>query len=147
MSQTVFITESAEETELLGFNIGRTLKSGDCVALTGALGAGKTVLARGIARSRSISDAITSPTYTIINEYVSPLGETFFHIDAYRLKNANDFEDIGGDEIFDKLSGSSGGSLCVIEWGEIIIDMLPKDAIHITIKIEDGKREITVYKK
>jgi tRNA threonylcarbamoyladenosine biosynthesis protein TsaE len=139
--EAVFLTASAEETEDVGFNIGKALKKGDCVALMACLGAGKTVLTRGIARSRSISGTITSPTYTIINEYVSPAGEWFFHVDAYRLGGAADFEDIGGVEIFDK-------GLCVIEWSERILPLLPKEAICVTIKIQDdGKREITIRKK
>jgi tRNA threonylcarbamoyladenosine biosynthesis protein TsaE len=136
-SKTVFISESPEDTEEAGAQVGKNLQKGSIIALNAGLGAGKTVFARGVARSLGIKEQITSPTYTIINEYETKDGTAFFHVDAYRLSGSDDFEAIGGLEI---LSG-----IILIEWSSIIKDVLPSSAINVDIKIlDDGKREISV---
>jgi tRNA threonylcarbamoyladenosine biosynthesis protein TsaE len=131
----VFITNSYDETFELGSKLGSILKQGSVVALKGALGAGKTCLCAGICRALGVKEPVTSPTYTIIHEYegVFPI----YHIDAYRLSGADDFENSGGIEAL------YGKGLSLIEWSERVSPCLPTGAVHIEIKITgDGKREI-----
>jgi len=124
------VSNSPQETYDLGRLIADKLKKGDVAALRGTLGSGKTVLAKGIANGLGIEENLTSPTYTIINEYKkddssSPL----YHIDVYRLCGDKDFEDIGGVEILN----SNGISL--VEWSERIPKSLPENSISISIEI------------
>jgi tRNA threonylcarbamoyladenosine biosynthesis protein TsaE len=131
------ISSSAEETLAFGEKIGKRLKKGSIIALEGGLGAGKTQLTKGIARGLGIKEEITSPTYTIISEYDGTL--PLYHIDAYRLKGTDDFINIGGEDLL------YGKGVCVIEWSNIIDDMLPEEKIFIKIDILDnGKRCISV---
>ncbi len=104
-------THSAEETELLGAALARRLRPGDIVAYFGGLGAGKTAFTRGVARGLDVREAVTSPTYTLVNEYLTgrlPL----FHFDLYRLRSAGELFDIGWEDYLER-----GGVLCV-EWSE-----------------------------
>jgi len=133
-SKADYVSSNPEETMRIGEKIGSRLKPGSIVALRGKLGAGKTVFARGIARSMGVQEELTSPTYTIINEYET---ETmpFYHIDAYRLSGDDDFRLAGGEE---KLYGNGA---CVIEWPQRI--KLPSSAVNVEIEImEDGRRHI-----
>ena len=120
-------TNSEEETFAVGRRIAESLTAGMVVALRGTLGSGKTCLAKGIAGGLKIKENVTSPTYTIINEYdtTPPL----FHIDAYRLNNDEDFEQIGGRELI------GGGGIYVIEWSERIPKSLPSDAVAVELEI------------
>lgn len=134
---TFAVTKSYEETFDFGMVLGRALKPGDVVALDGGLGAGKTCLCAGICRSLGVKAPVTSPTYTIIHEYegVFPV----YHIDAYRISGAEDFEASCGSEIF------RGENVCLVEWGGRIASCLPPNIIHVEIKISDsGTREISV---
>ena len=134
-----FLSNSPEETFNLGKRIASSLCTGSVVALVGTLGSGKTCLAKGIARALGVTDNLTSPTYTIINEYELKNSLSFYHIDAYRLKDEKEFEDIGGDEII------NSGGICVIEWSCNIIKSIPQNAITVTLNItESESREITV---
>ena len=125
------VSNSPQDTFDAGKRIAGFLKSGCVVALDGVLGSGKTFLVKGIARGLGIRDQITSPTFTIINEYLtdSQLSTVLYHIDAYRLENDEDFEQIGGRELL------SGNGISVIEWSERIKKSLPQDAVKITIEI------------
>ncbi|MDR2658440.1 MAG: tRNA (adenosine(37)-N6)-threonylcarbamoyltransferase complex ATPase subunit type 1 TsaE [Spirochaetaceae bacterium] len=134
---SVFITNSYDETFELGAELGRFLEKGGVVALEGALGAGKTCFCAGICHALGVKEAVTSPSYTIIHEYEGVL--PVYHIDAYRLSGAEDFENLGGGEALES------GGLSLVEWSERIISSLPPDIVRIKIKItDDGKREITV---
>lgn len=126
----------AEETEALGRDLGKTLQPGSVVALSGPVGAGKSVLTRGIARGLGIDEPITSPTYTIVSEYDK--GRIpFYHMDLYRLESPDEFELIGGEELF------YGKGICVIEWYELIEGLLPEHALIIKITIgEEGIRSL-----
>jgi len=130
-----YISSSPQDTLKLGEKIGKRLHPGSIVTLKGPLGAGKTVFASGIALALGITETITSPTYTIINEYEGTV--PFYHIDTYRLTGDEDFRLTGGEELlFEK-------GVCVIEWPERI-SLIPHDnviSIEITI-MEDGKRKI-----
>jgi tRNA threonylcarbamoyladenosine biosynthesis protein TsaE len=120
------VTNSAEETFFCGYKLGTILKPGDVVFLDGGLGAGKTVFTGGIAKALGIEGYITSPTFTIVNEYrgTYPL----FHFDAYRIENPEEMFEIGFDEYLE----SDG--IVVVEWAEQIKDIIPGE--HIYVKIE-----------
>ena len=128
---TEHVSSSPEETLALGESLARRLKTGSVVALFGGLGSGKTCLAKGIARGLGITENISSPTYTIINEYPGgPESQlALYHIDAYRLSGDEDFENTGAGETL----GSNG--ITVIEWSERIPRSIPTDAIAIHIEI------------
>lgn len=133
-----YITKNIDETKDIGYNFAKTLDKKDIICLTGELGAGKTAFLTGIANYFNISSEVSSPTFTIVNEYdisgnfnISKL----YHFDVYRLKNVSEFLAIGGTEYF-------GNSLCVIEWGEIIQSVLPSTTIYITIRKDDKDENI-----
>ena len=132
-----FITHSPEETESIGARLGKLLTSGTVLAYEGDLGAGKTAFTRGLARGLGAQDMVTSPTYTIVNEYLSgrlPL----FHFDMYRLASSDDLWDIGWEDYLDR------GGVCAVEWSENVADAL-EDAIRVRIeKIGDENRRITI---
>ena len=97
-------------------------KKGDVIAFFGDLGAGKTAFVRGFVKGLGISDRVVSPTFTIVNEYDAK--EKLYHFDVYRLEDVDEFYAIGGEEYFDK-------GICLIEWGEIIEEILPKRYLKI----------------
>jgi len=124
-------THSEEETRRLGEIIGKNLVSGDLVALIGDLGSGKTCLTKGLAKSLGVSGQyeITSPTFTIVNEYPGRL--TLWHVDAYRLDNSREMMDAGFEDFF------NGGGVTVIEWAEKIQDILPTDTLFVMFEYID----------
>ena len=131
-------TRSPEETELTGQTLSKTLSAGAVVALFGELGAGKTAFVRGLARGLGIAERVTSPTFTIVNEYTSgrlPL----FHFDMYRLKSADELFDIGWEDYLAR------GGVCVVEWSENVQDVFDGTETRITIeKTSDTDRKITL---
>ena len=130
-----FITHSPEETEHLGAALAKLLVPGDIVAYRGDLGAGKTAFTRGLARGLGCTEPVTSPTYTIVNEYLSgrlPL----FHFDMYRLRSRDDLWGIGWDDYLDRRG------VCAVEWSENVTDAM-EDAIWVTLeKTGDDTRRI-----
>ena len=132
-----FITHNPAETEAVGAALARALHPGAVIAYRGDLGAGKTAFTRGLARGLGCSEQVTSPTYTIVNEYLSgkmPL----FHFDMYRLGSADDLWDIGSDDYLDRMG------VCAVEWSENV-DEAMEDAIFVTIeKLGDEDRRITI---
>ena len=132
-----FITKSPEETERLGEQLGETLHGGEVIAYLGDLGAGKTAFTRGLARGLGISMRVTSPTYTIVNEYTGgrlPL----FHFDMYRLGSSEELFDIGWEDYLLR------GGVCAVEWSENVRDAM-EDAITVSIEITDDEtRRITI---
>ncbi len=132
-----FKTISDLETRDLGFLIGRALKGGEVIAMTGDLGAGKTTITKSIAAGLDIGDYITSPTFTIVNEYEGRL--KLYHFDVYRISDIEEMYDLGYEEYFD----SDGVS--VIEWANLIEQILPKDKISIDIKnLDEWSRMIVI---
>ncbi len=130
-------TKDVSETEDLGRKIGEKLKKGDVVSLRGSLGAGKTVLAKGIARALGITEAIVSPTFTLVQEYDGR--EKLYHLDIYRLSGEDEFESMGGEEFL------YPDGISLIEWSEKIDSMLPPSTIYIDITINDDlTRKITI---
>ena len=132
-----YITNSPAETEELGAALGRILPAGTVIAYRGDLGAGKTAFTRGLARGLGYRDMVTSPTYTIVNEYLGgrlPL----FHFDMYRLSCAEDLWDIGWDDYLDR------GGICAVEWSENVAEAM-EDPVTVTIeKLGDTSRRVTV---
>ncbi len=132
-----YITNSPEETEAVGSALGRILPPGTVLAYRGDLGAGKTAFTRGLARGLGCTDIVTSPTYTIVNEYLSgkmPL----FHFDMYRLGGSDELWDIGWEDYLDR------GGICAVEWSENVSDAL-ENPIFVTIaKLGESCRRITV---
>ena len=124
-------THSPEETQAIGEQIGRKLKPGDVIALIGDLGAGKTCLTQGIARGVRIApdQIVNSPSYILINEYEGKI--PIYHIDLYRLQHIDEILDLGLDEYLE------GDGICVIEWADRMLELLPENAIHIQLAWED----------
>lgn len=129
MNHLKFISHNENETLSFGKKLASFLKKGDILVLTGELGSGKTKLTEGILTYYGLEDEISSPTFTIVNEYVKD-NTKIFHFDVYRLEDSSEFYAIGGEEYFEN-------GICIIEWGEIIQDALPKDYIHIQFERND----------
>jgi tRNA threonylcarbamoyladenosine biosynthesis protein TsaE len=121
-----FKVDCVEETIALGQKLGALLQKGDCVCLTGDLGTGKTAFTGGIAKSLEIDDYITSPTFTIVNEYEGRL--PLYHFDVYRISDASEMLETGYDEYI------SGDGIKVIEWAELISEILPDERIDVIIE-------------
>lgn len=113
-----YISKNEQDTIQFARNYAKTLKPGDIIVLTGELGSGKTKFVQGILENFNLADEISSPTFTIVNEYTSN-NINIYHFDVYRLADSDEFYAIGGEEYFSK-------GICLIEWGELIEDILPK---------------------
>ena len=133
----IFTTNSPLETEKLGEKLAAILPAGTVLAYRGDLGAGKTAFTRGLARGLGYTEPVTSPTYTIVNEYLGgkiPL----FHFDMYRLHTSDDLWDIGWEDYLER------GGICAVEWSENVVDAL-EDPITVTIeKLGEDARRITI---
>lgn len=120
-----FLSHSAQETESIGEALAKELRPGDVLAFTGSLGMGKTAFTRGLARGLGCRGRVTSPTFTIVNEYE---GKTpLFHFDMYRLGSSDELFDIGWDDYLVR------GGVCAVEWSERVSDALPGDTIFVDI--------------
>lgn len=119
------ISNSENETKKIAAQFAKQLKKGDIVVLTGDLGSGKTKFVEGILTYFGKEEEISSPTFTIVNEYSAD--ENIYHFDVYRLEDVDEFYAIGGEEYFDK-------GICLIEWGEIIEEILPERYLKITFE-------------
>ncbi len=122
-----FVTHSAEETRQLGARLAEKVSAGAVLAFTGDLGAGKTAFTSGLARGLGIEERVTSPTFTIVNEYEGgrlPL----FHFDMYRLGSADELFDIGWEDYLAR------GGVCAVEWTENVAEAIEDDAIRISIR-------------
>ena len=134
-----YITHSPAETEELGCRLGRTLGPGAVVAYFGGLGMGKTAFTRGLARGLGCRGRVTSPTFTIVNEYDGPT--PLFHFDMYRLADADALFDIGWEDYLDR------GGVCAVEWSENVAEALPEDTVWLDLRRlegEDNGRRITI---
>ena len=132
-----FTTNSPTQTEAIGAALGKIIEPGTVIAYRGDLGAGKTAFTRGLAKGLGCTEIVTSPTYTIVNEYLGgriPL----FHFDMYRLRSSDDLFDIGWEDYLDR------GGVCAVEWSENVDDAM-EDALYITIeKLGEDARRITI---
>lgn len=133
------ICKNENETREFAKNLASILKKGDVIVLSGELGAGKTKFVEGILEHFNLQDEISSPTFTIVNEYKND-EINIYHFDLYRLYDIYEFENIGGEEYFNK-------GICIFEWGELIEDILPNDYIKIKferIGNEDNYRKLNI---
>ena len=128
------IFKSPEDTQRFGIQLAEGLKPGSVIALTGDLGAGKTALTKAIAKGLGISEQISSPTFTIVQEYEDgrmPL----YHFDVYRVNDEEDLFELGFESYL------SGSGVCVIEWADLIEELLPEDTIRIHLSYGEGEEE------
>lgn len=133
-----FTIRTAEDMEALGRSIGEKCTPGTVISLRGSLGAGKTVFAKGVARSLGIDEAIVSPTFTLVQEYQGRL--PMYHMDLYRITSEDDFQMIGGEDML----YSDGVTL--VEWSEIINDTLPVGTLFVQITVNDDQSRTVVLK-
>ncbi|MBI5687787.1 MAG: tRNA (adenosine(37)-N6)-threonylcarbamoyltransferase complex ATPase subunit type 1 TsaE [Verrucomicrobia bacterium] len=133
------VTHSVEETVALGERLANGWPPGTVVALSGDLGAGKTALTKGIARGLGVTDTITSPTFTLVNEHAARDGQRLYHVDLYRLDRPQQAVEIGIEEEL------APDGWTIIEWAEKLGDVLPADAVRIRIEIAgENERKIGV---
>ena len=133
----IIITNNETETVREGEKLGNTLKSGAIVALMGDLGVGKTAFTRGLAKGLNIAANISSPTFTIVNEYPGDI--PLFHFDMYRLESDSELFDIGWDDYLNR------NGVCVIEWSEKVPNALTPETIFVKIQnLGDDKRQLEI---
>ena len=133
-----YLSHSPEETEHIGEMLGRRLRPGTVVAYRGGLGMGKTAFTRGLAQGLGCRGRVTSPTFTIVNEYDGPT--PLFHFDMYRLPDADALFDIGWEDYLDR------GGVCAVEWSERVDDAMPADTLWVDIArgTDESDRIITI---
>ena len=139
-SPVEFFTRSPAETEALAERLASFLSPGDVIAYEGGLGMGKTAFTRGLARGLGYNGHVTSPTFTIVNEYEGT-GLPLFHFDMYRLSSADDLFDIGWEDYLDR------GGICAVEWSEMVSEALPPETIRVCFSRSsenDSWRTITI---
>ena len=132
-----YITNSPAQTEAIGAALGKILKPGTVIAYRGDLGAGKTAFTRGLALGLGSTELVTSPTYTIVNEYLGgrmPL----FHFDMYRLASSDDLWDIGWEDYLDR------NGVCAVEWSENVADAMEEPIVITIEKLGEDSRRITI---
>ena len=125
-----------QETREIGFKLGKLLKPGSIVCLIGDLGAGKTTMTQSLAEALEVDDYITSPTFTIVNQYEGKM--PLYHFDVYRIGCSEEMYDIGFEEYI------NGDGVCIIEWANIIEDILPNEYLKIELNYKDMGREMTL---
>lgn len=130
-------SNSPEDTIKIGNKLAKLLTKGDVVVLSGDLGSGKTKFVEGFLYNFNLQNEISSPTFNIINEYTSS-NNNIFHFDVYRLEDSDEFYAIGGEEYFEK-------GICLIEWGELVSDVLPKDYIHVIIHKDSNNENLRIF--
>lgn len=128
---------SLKKTRKFGEKLGEILRSGDLISLMGDLGAGKTTLTQSIARGLGIDDYVTSPTFTLINEYEGRI--PLYHFDVYRLGDIEELYDLGYEEYF------YSNGVTIVEWGDKVLEAFPKDRINIDIKKGKSFEDRVIY--
>jgi tRNA threonylcarbamoyladenosine biosynthesis protein TsaE len=123
-----------DQTRALGEAIGSIARLGDVLALAGDLGAGKTTFVRGLARSLGVTDDVTSPTFVLMKQYQGRL--PLVHVDLYRMNRVQELLDLGFDELLD------GSAIVVIEWGDMVEDLLPPDHIEVRLMIGESSERV-----
>ena len=137
MKQYKFISKNENDTKFFAKKLANKLNNqNEVIVLTGELGSGKTKFVEGFLSNYSLENEISSPTFTIVNEYTKD-DINIYHFDVYRLEDSSEFYEIGGEEYFEK-------GICLIEWGELILDALPKDFIHICFSKDEQNDEIRI---
>lgn len=130
-----YISNSENDTKKLAKLFAQILKKGDILILSGELGSGKTKFTEGILEFFNLQDEISSPTFTIVNEYTSYSSIPIYHFDVYRLEDEDEFSAIGGEEYFEK-------GICIIEWGEMIENLLPPEYIKISFSKDENDENV-----
>ncbi|NND77685.1 MAG: tRNA (adenosine(37)-N6)-threonylcarbamoyltransferase complex ATPase subunit type 1 TsaE [Flavobacteriales bacterium] len=133
-----FSIDRIKELQKVAEFIASEMKNSNFFVLDGEMGSGKTTLIKHVARELKIKDEISSPTYSLVNEYEVPNGKKFFHFDLYRVKDQEELYDIGIEEYF------YSDNYCFVEWPQIASDLLPEKYIHISIIVHDGKRTFEI---
>ncbi|MEG1285388.1 MAG: tRNA (adenosine(37)-N6)-threonylcarbamoyltransferase complex ATPase subunit type 1 TsaE [Romboutsia sp.] len=123
-----------EQTKEIGYKLGTLLHPGSVICLIGDLGAGKTTMTQSLAKALEVDDYITSPTFTIVNEYQGKM--PLYHFDVYRIGNSEEMYDIGYDEYI------NSDGVCIIEWANLIQDILPDEYLYIELKYKDMGRKM-----
>lgn len=131
--------ENEEQTREIGFKLGKLLTPKSVVCLIGDLGAGKTTMTKSLAKSLEVDDDITSPTFTIVNEYEGKI--PLYHFDVYRIGSSDEMYDIGFDEYI------NGDGVCIIEWANLIEDILPDEYLYIEMNYKESGREMILTPK
>ena len=126
--------EDENKTKEIGYKLGNLLTPGSEICLIGDLGAGKTTMTQSLAKALEVDDYITSPTFTIVNEYEGKM--PLYHFDVYRIGSSDEMYDIGYDDYID------GEGVCIIEWANLIEDILPDEYLYIELKYKDMSREM-----
>ena len=135
-----FTSHSEKETEDFAFNLSRNINWGTVLTLNGDLGAGKTVFSRGFARGLGITEAVSSPTYTIVQEYSLPGGKRLYHLDLYRISSPEAGLAFGVDDFV-----NDPNAIALVEWPDRVGSVIPDDAVKITIRhLNSSEREISV---
>lgn len=136
MKQYQFISHNESDTKNFAKNLASICRPKDIIVLTGDLGSGKTKFTEGFLSYFGLEDEISSPTFTIVNEY-SKNDINIYHFDVFRLEDSSEFYEIGGEEYFDK-------GICIVEWGELIKDTLPEKYTHITFTRDNKDENIRI---
>ena len=137
MKQYKFISKNENDTKIFAKKLANKLNNqNEVIVLTGELGSGKTKFVEGFLSNYNLENEISSPTFTIVNEYTKD-DINIYHFDVYRLEDSSEFYEIGGEEYFEK-------GICLIEWGELILDALPKEFIHICFSKDKQNDEIRI---
>ncbi|MDU6115310.1 MAG: tRNA (adenosine(37)-N6)-threonylcarbamoyltransferase complex ATPase subunit type 1 TsaE [Paeniclostridium sordellii] len=131
--------ENEEQTKDIGYKLGQLLTPKSVVCLIGDLGAGKTTMTQSLAKALEVDDYITSPTFTIVNEYEGRI--PLYHFDVYRIGSSDEMYDIGFDEYID------GDGVCIIEWANLIEDILPNEYLYIEMNYKETGREMILTPK
>lgn len=136
-----YVSQNENDTINFACKLASYLQNGDIIILSGDLGSGKTKFTQGILKFFSLDTEISSPTFTIVNEYNAPNNTNIYHFDVYRLADIDEFYALGGDEYFDN-------GICIIEWGELIENILPKNYLKIVFERDSNnldKRILNIY--
>ena len=136
---TKIYLENEEQTREIGYKLGQLLTPKSVVCLIGDLGAGKTTMTQSLAKSLEVDDYITSPTFTIVNEYEGKM--PLYHFDVYRIGSSEEMYDIGFDEYI------NGDGVCIIEWANLIEDILPDEYLYIEMNYKETGREMILTPK
>lgn len=132
-----YISQNENDTINFACKLASYLQNGDIIILSGDLGSGKTKFTQGILKFFSLDTEISSPTFTIVNEYNAPNNTNIYHFDVYRLADIDEFYALGGDEYFDN-------GICIIEWGELIENILPKNYLKIVFERDSSNLDTRI---
>lgn len=133
-----YLSQKIADTYLLAFALAKYLKKGTILNLNGPLGSGKTAFMTGIAKYFGMESDVSSPTFTIVNEYNLEKKQKIFHFDVYRIEDSSEFLDCIGTDYFEN-------GICIIEWGNRIKEILPKHTIHIDIKKDEAQENSRIF--